>query len=432
MTPWDTPVVTGMQCSVCGATVNISTALSFVCPNASSSDRHHVLRFLSDVVPFRPIDDPNPFLAFRHYLAVDAFGAAIGLADDVRESIIRDLNEQVSRVAGTGFVRTPLSRADELSSALGFSPDGGIWIKDETHHVAGSQKARHIFTELIHLMMAERAGVTPWSTPADRPPLAIASCGNAAIAASTLAAAVKWPIVVFVPTFASDRVLKILNDRGASVTVCERQDTDPPGDPCVYRFREAVQSGALPFGVQGTENAWCLDGGRTIGWEIIQEVGHRTSRVFVQVGGGAFAASIGASFSSIGVHPKLHAVQTEGCAPLARAYERALATGGARHAGSRWNECMWAWETEPHSLADGILDDETYDWVSILDAMADTDGSPVVATEANIIRAHELAHQHTSIAVSATGSAGLAGLLQIRSEVSDDERVVVIFSGVER
>lgn len=432
MTPWNTPVVTGMQCSVCGASVDIATPLSFVCPNSSPSDRHHVLRFLSDVVPFRPIDDPNPFISFRHYLAVDAFGAANGLNDEERESIIRELNEQVARVAGTGFVRTPLSRADELSSELGFSDVGGIWIKDETHHVAGSQKARHLFTELIHLVMAERAGIAPWSTPADRPPLAIASCGNAAIAASTLAAAVNWPISVFVPTFASERVLKILDERNAKVTVCDRQESDPPGDPCVYRFREAVQAGSLPFGVQGTENAWCLDGGRTIGWEIIQEVGHRTSRIFVQVGGGAFASTIGASFASIGVHPKLHAVQTEGCAPLARAFERAVATGGARHAGTRWEECMWPWETEPQSSADGILDDETYDWISILDAMADTDGFPVVATEDNVVRAHELAHRHTSIAVSATGSAGLAGLLQIRSEIRDDERVVVIFSGIER
>ena len=432
MTPWDAPVVTGMQCSVCGATVDIKTPMSFVCPNSSITDRHHVLRFISDVVPFRPFEDSNPFIAFRHYLAVDAFGAAIGISDSERESIIRELDEKVSRVAGTGFVKTPILRADELSKVLGFTDDGGIWIKDETHHVAGSQKARHLFTELIHLVMAERAGVAPWKSESERPPLAISSCGNAAIAASTLAAAVNWPILVFVPTFASDRVLEILHERRATVTVCERQESDPPGDPCVYRFREAVAKGALPFGVQGTENAWCLDGGRTIGWEIIQEVGHRTSRVFVQVGGGAFASSIGASFSSIGVHPRLHAVQTAGCAPLARAYERAVSTGGARHAGSRWEQCMWAWETEPHSLADGILDDETYDWISILDAMADTDGFPVVATEDNVVRAHELAHQYTSISVSATGSAGLAGLLEIRSQIGDDERVVVIFSGIER
>ena len=93
---------------------------------------------------------------------------------------------------------------------------------------------------------------------------------------------------------------------------------------------------------------------------------------------------------------------------------------------------MWPWESEPHSLADGILDDETYDWIPILESMADTNGFPVVASEENIVRAHQLAHQFTSIRVSPTGSAGLAGLLQIRSEIADDEQVVVIFSGVDR
>ena len=432
MTPWDTPVVRAMRCSVCGTDVDIATPLSFTCPRSSAHDRRHVLRFVSDVVPFRPIDDINPFVAFRRYLAVDAFGAANGLADSERASIISELDQRVSTVAGTGFVRTPIARAEELSRELGFVDGGGIWVKDETHNVGGSQKARHLFTELIHLVMAERAGVAPWNSPSNRPRLAISSCGNAAIAASTLAAAMEWPISVFVPTFASPVVTRTLGELGAEITVCDRRESDPPGDPCVFRFREAVAAGAIPFGVQGTENAWCLDGGRTIGWEIIQEVGHRTSRIFVQVGGGAFAASIGASFSSIGVHPKMHAVQTVGCAPLARAYERACETGGLHNLGPRWSECMWPWESEPHSLADGILDDETYDWIPILESMADTNGFPVVASEENIVRAHQLAHQFTSIRVSPTGSAGLAGLLQIRSEIADDEQVVVIFSGVDR
>ena len=53
-----------------------------------------------------------------------------------------------------------------------------------------------------------------------------------------------------------------------AITTCERRADDPPGDPTVLRFREAVDAGALPFTVQGPENALCLDGGRTIGWEM--------------------------------------------------------------------------------------------------------------------------------------------------------------------
>jgi threonine synthase len=59
-------------------------------------------------------------------------------------------------------------------------------------------------------------------------------------------------------------------------------------------------------------------------------------------------------------------------------------------------------------------------------------GSVVVAPEAAIVEAHELGVASTGIAASATGTAGLAGVLAIRDEVGDDERVAVIFSGIER
>jgi threonine dehydratase len=364
-------------------------------------------------------------------LAVDSLGESLGLSDDQRVAIITSADDAVSRVAGTGFLRTPLTRSDELSEALGFSATGGIWVKDETANVGGSHKARHIFTELLHLLMVETAGQAPW-TPTTRPLLAIASCGNAAIAASTLAAAMSWPIAVHVPPTASAAVLETLKTLGATIVVCPRRDTDPPGDPCVFRFREAVAAGAIPFGVQGTENAWCLDGGRTIGWEITEELGHFADRIFVQAGGGALAACVGSSMRIAGVHPKLHAVQTQGCAPLERAWKNAIATGGARNAGPRWSECMWPWEETPSSFADGILDDETYDWISVLDAMADTGGSPVVVTEDHLHRAYDLVRNVGGFNSCATGISGFAGVLAMREEISDDERIVVIVSGVSR
>ena len=233
-----------------------------------------------------------------------------------------------------------------------------------------------------------------------------------------------------------------------SIQVCPRLDGDPPGDPCIHRFREAVAAGAIPFSVQGPENALCLDGGRTIGWEMTESLGHLLDRVFVQVGGGALAACIGAAFRSAGIHPVVHAVQTEACAPLARAWERSAAlAGGRRTAASNWRECMWPWEadggeaSDEHdardavdagSIADGILDDETYDWLGVLDAMTGSGGSPVVVSEALVGRAHEVADLTTRESVSATGTAGLAGLLAIRDRIGDDERVAVIFSGVQR
>jgi threonine dehydratase len=430
MTSSGAPTVTGMRCAACGTRVPVGSNV-LVCPRSTPADRHHVLHFESVVAPFRPDESDNPFLAYRRWLAVDAFGEAVGVPESGRIALIEELDAQVAAVAGTGFRKTPLTRMDALSDELGFSASGGVWVKDETRNVAGSHKARHIFTELLQLLLAERAGVAAWGNGA-RPSLSIASCGNAAIAASTLARAVDWPIDVFVPPAAEQEVLSVLGSLGARVHVCPRRDTDPAGDPCVHRFRESVARGSVPFGVQGTENVWCRDGGRTIGWEITDVMDHRADRVFVQVGGGAFAACVGDSFRASGLHPRLHAVQAEGCAPLARAWERALATGGATGAGARWAECMWPWENEPHSLADGILDDETYDWVGVVESMAATGGSPVVAPENDIAGAHLMGRSLTGVNVSPTGTAGLAGVITMREQIADDENVVVIFSGIQR
>lgn len=420
-----------LRCAVCDTAVDISTPLSWKCPRATETDRSHVLAFQDDRREVSVADSTNSFLRYQRNLYVDAFGEALGIPENERGRIIADADAAVKRIDGTGFVISPFQREDQLSEELGFSQEGGVWVKDETRNVAGSHKARHIFTELIHLLFAEHAGRTPWVTPELRPPLAIASCGNAAIAASTLAASANWPISVFVPVSASEHVLGILQSLNARVVTCPRRDDDPPGDPCVHRFREAVANGAIPFGVQGTENVWCLDGGRTLGWEMAQTQSD-LDRVFIQVGGGAFASCVGSAFASTSPHTALHTVQAEGCAPLARAWDNAMKSGGTRDAGHRWSQCMWPWENEPRSLADGILDDETYDWISVLNAMTDSGGSPVVATEDQVVNALAVAQRTTSIAVSPTGTAGLAGLLAMREQIGDNEKVAVVFSGVLR
>ncbi len=427
-----------LRCAVCGATVPVSQPASWRCPNALGNDRHHVLiaRFVEDEGEFVPEDSDNPFLAFRTLLAWDAFAASLGMSHEQRREFVASVDQRVASVAGTGFRFTPFARHGALSETLGFAERGGVWVKNETGSVAGSHKARHLFTELLHLLLLEEKRLAGFGD--ERPELAIASCGNAAIAASTLAAAVRWPIRVFVPVSADATVVSKLNDLGAIVETCPRRDGDPPGDPCVLRFRERVAAGAVPFGVQGPENAWCLDGGRVIGLEMLHQLGDTHIDEFVvQVGGGAFAGGIGDAIVMSGhVDSRLVAVQTQGCAPLARAWERASESGGTAHAGSRWSQCMWPWETEPRSLADGILDDETYDWISVCDAMTATNGFPIVSPEDDVVAAYEMAHRVTGIDVSPTGSAGLAGLitgLRERRDVFDPtSRVAVVFSGVLR
>ena len=424
--------VVGWRCIVCDATVDISVPLVFRCPNWSPDDPYHSLRIVRHDFPLQiVVDDPNPFVAYQPYFAWDSFAAEYDMSFDDRHDLVVAANARVSAIDGTGFWITPFDRSDALSHELGFTDDGGIWIKDETHQVAGSHKARHLFSTMLHLLVTESVGAAPWiAGGAHRPPLAIASCGNAALAAATLAAAESWPIEVFVPPWADAAVLDRLGELGAGVAFCPRLDRDAPGDPCIHRFREAVAAGAIPFSVQGPENAWCLDGGRTIGWEMAWL---QPDHLFIQVGGGALARCAIGGLLQAGPMPKLHAVQAAGCAPLARAWKRAHSgPGGFDTAAARRNECMTPWEDEPRSVADGILDDETYDWLGLVTAMTMSHGAPVIAKEAEIVSAHELAHALTSIDVSPTGSAGLAGLLAIRDMVSNHERVAMVFSGISR
>ena len=430
----DEPLVTGWACRVCSRTVEVCVPFSWRCPGEGDG-QHHALRLVTRHAPLATQTAGNPFLIHRNRLAWDAYAATLDIDAAGRDQLVADLDAQVAAVAGTGFVATPFTRNHALSDALGFDSVGGVWVKDETRNVAGSHKARHLFPILLHLRTAELHGDAPWADPSERPPLAIASCGNAALAASTLAAAVQWPIKVFVPEAANPAVVSLLDELGATVVRCPRIAGDPPGDPCVLRFREAVAAGAVPFAVQGTENAWCLDGGRTIGWEIAASVaaeGIGLERVFVQVGGGALAASLAAGLADgLGDGVRLHAVQTESCAPLERAWRRAHKFGGAAGAAGHWEDCMWPWEHVGTSAADGILDDETYDWLPVIEAMGATGGSPIVANEEQVRQAHELADV-AGIRASATGTSGLAGLLAIRDQIASQERVAVVFSGVQR
>ena len=93
---------------------------------------------------------------------------------------------------------------------------------------------------------------------------------------------------------------------------------------------------------------------------------------------------------------------------------------------------MWPWESEPVSRATGILDDETYDWLGVVGALERSAGSAVVVSEEHIEQANAMARETTGIDVDHTGSAGLAGLIALRRQVADDERVVVLFTGVRR
>src|SRR3954449_4491943 len=208
-------LVAGGCCVWCEKHVDIAEPLVWRCPNASDDDRHHALQIVQSIAPLRGSDDANPFVGFQRYLAWDSFAAANGMTEAARAAMITNTDAAIATVDGIGLHTTPFARADELSDALGFAGDGGVWVKDETVQVAGSHKPRHLVTILLHVLSAESMGLATWRGIADRPPLAIASCGNAAFAAGLLAKAADWPLRVFVPPHADPAVLSRLRELNA-------------------------------------------------------------------------------------------------------------------------------------------------------------------------------------------------------------------------
>ncbi len=373
-----------MICSGCGYTAPALEPRPFRCPNAGSDDTDHVLR---RTIETRGREEelrraffdpePDPFIRYRRLTHTWHAASAMGMNDADYVALVRRL----------GLM---------------------IWL------------------EIMKL---------------SEPRLAIASCGNAALAAAVIARAAGRELDVFVPTDASEGVVARLEALGAHVTRCPRLP-GVAGDPSYHRFREAVAAGALPFTCQGNENGLVVEGGQTLGWEIVSQLlaaGAMIDRLFVQVGGGALASACIAALDDayalglIPQRPRIHAVQTAS-SPLARAWDRFIAADVPLDSAIQHrSEFMWPWETPPVSVAHGILDDETYDWAAVMRGMMESDGFPIVVSEDQLNEANRLANS-TGIRVDPTGSSGLAGVLELRRRgaIRSAESLGVLFTGRSR
>lgn len=405
--------------------------------------------------PATTTDVTSTFAVHADRLDVVVAAEMAGLDRSTVLDTIERLDTAVAAIDGQGFTPTPFGPQSALAEAIGL--DGAeLWVKDETGNVSGSHKGRHLFGVALGLALTE--------TQPER--LAIASCGNAAFAASVVAAAVDQPLEVFVPDWADQAITDRIAAHGATVVRTER-DPDRLGDPAYHAMVDAIAAGATAFSCQGTDTPGTVDGGRTIAYEMLETLGdHRLDRLVIQVGGGALGSAVVSGLQrELGdtAMPVINAVQPEGNHPLVVAWNRLAAELGDRAPTTNAERAtaakalgrvpaeprramlarlaadpdryMAPWPTEPASYATGILDDITYDWLPIVDGMLATGGFPLVATDDDFRAAHRLGHTHTSIPVCPTGAAGLGGLLALRRDVAPDlagERIALVFSGHQR
>ncbi|NOY25411.1 MAG: pyridoxal-phosphate dependent enzyme [Oligoflexia bacterium] len=402
-----------LVCHGCGGRFDPARTLAFACPAAvDGDDIDHVLKPVLTQRQWPESGEDNPYLRYRKLSL-----AATLVPDSMLVDIIAKLDDAVATVDGHGFRITPWARSQAL----------GCWFKDETHNVSGSHKGRHLMGVMIYLRVLESLGRL------DRRPLAIASCGNAALAAAVVAQAARWPLQVYVPTNAEASTLRALATLGATVHACKR-DPCVPGDPAVAAFRLALRAGALPFSVQGDVCGLSVEGGRTIGWELADQA-PLPDALFIQVGGGALASAVWQGLGDardMGVIdrvPRLYTVQTQGAWPLRRAWRSLKAPIDLAIAAKHRSQHMWPWETPPHSIAHGILDDETYDWWACCQGMAQTGGDALVVDEEALQTANTQAVAATGLTVSHTGSAGLAGLRSLRLPVGQTAGILLTGRG---
>ena len=379
--------------------------------------------------PDKGDEELNPYIRWRKMLwswhkAIDR-----GWKDEEFVSLVKEIDDAIKSTTKSNFTITPTGIWENASDLL---PDFVLW-KDETQNVGGSHKARHLMALVLHLAV---------DAIHENKRLAISSCGNAAIGAATVARAAGRPIDVFIPTWANATIVSELESLGAQIHVCERKKGQL-GDPCMIEFQKAIESGALPFGVQATENILTLDGGRTIGWELAEVLEENpVDDLFIQVGGGALLTScaIGlfeaARFKRLSKVPRIWAVQAEGCAPFDAAWEKIPIEKPIvevlKYCQEQQSELMKPW-ANPTGLATGILDDITYDWMGVVRSLLLSNGGSVVASEEQVTQASELV-PNLGIQTEPTGAASIAGAINSfeSGQIDGQTTIAVLLTGKDR
>jgi len=481
-----------LKCPSCRRDYEIETGI-FSCLDSRPREEHALRRMLpsgpevSDGIQTSwAAGSRQTFDVLRHSISAHRL-----LGHDRYHRVLERVAEQLLRMEDRDFRVTPLTEEPALASALGRT--GRLWVKDETGNVTGSHKGRHLMATLLYLEALRKL-----KGESIKKVLAIYSCGNAALGAAAVARAGGYELHAFVPEDVDPTVTAMLMERRALVERIPRSTTGE-GDPCYLAFRKAIhEQGWIPFACAGNDNWSNIEGGATLGWELVMQLleeSQTIDSVVVQVGGGALARAIAQAFEEafqmgmIAAMPRIHACQPEGGFPFVRAYYLALLEI-ARASGLAFDlsydrtaepkaqlaellaftytsadqvqqtaefaqlnfdspavqsilkdllrqpgRFMWPWDgATPHSLAHGILDDLTYDWYYLLEALLRTGGRAEVLREETIRYAHSTAQSHTGIPVCPTGAAGLAGLIHLTDTGVIDPRdsAALFFTGFDR
>ena len=303
---------------------------------------------------------------------------------------------------GEGF--TPLIKASRLGEGLGFSH---LYIKEEGVNPTGSFKARGLAAAVFR---ARELGMTKLGTP---------SAGNAASAMAAYCAASGMEAHVFLPEATPQANVDECRAYGAKVTFV-------PGS-----IAEAGQElrrrapGLGLFDLSTLKEPYRVEGKKTLGYEIAEQLGWSVPDVIVYpTGGGTGLLGIWKAFDEmeemgwIGPErPRMVAVQASGCAPIVRAFHQGAPTAEA------WKD--------PQTIAAGLRVPSPVGDYLILDILRQSGGTALEVSDDAILTCVKEIATAEGIFPCPEGAATLAGLKMLlhQGAVARDETIVLVNTG---
>jgi threonine synthase len=389
MTHWRS-CLTHLECTACGAR-HAADQLHGVCPICGK-----VLYARYDLATLRAAVTPGD-IAPRRW---DMWRYAELLP-------VRDTGNVVS--LGEGM--TPLLRARrEAAAALGLEA-GELLIKEEGRNPTGSFKARGLAAAISR---AKELGVRAISLP---------SAGNAGGAAAAYAAAAGLAAHIAMP-----RDVPTANRVEVAVYGADLILVDGLIDQAGALLRERAASERW-FDVSTLREPYRQEGKKTLGLELAEQGGWGDSClpdvIIYPTGGGTGIVGMWKAFAELEAlgwigprRPRMVVVQSTGCAPIVRAFER-----GDDHA-ERWENAQ--------TIAAGIRVPTAIGDYLILQAVRESGGTAVAVPDDAIADAQREMARLTGVYSAPEGAATWAAARALRrsGELRGDERVVLFSTGM--
>jgi len=459
-------------------------------PLVKREDPAELARVFPTTLTKRWNDKKLPFSVFREFMASYQLAAANGKASWWVERVLA-LSDACERMTGRGLVRTPELQADNLAEAIDL-PKGSLFVKNETLQVMGSHKSRHFAGVIMYLETMREISDDPASA---KKTLAIYSQGNALTEAAAVAGAAGYKLYAFVPEQIKEDIVSVLTNLGTTVVKVKNKAQQSNIDLCRQRYQESLKKFHwFPLTPYGHDLWSAVEGAETMEYEFLLNqylIDAPLDVQVVQVGGGSLANAVAGAnslFKSLDIIrklPRLYSCQTTDCYPLAQNYffvlrelgrngvvtlppELAMLLEGDFDAkdlmennlrqikmtaeliaemypkirdgmetvfaeiGKKRNEFFSVWRSKENA-SDLSVNDENYDGLEIIHHMIISGGLPLIAAPDELEKARGLALEKTGIALTAIGSAALAGLrLLVKSKlVRQGEHCGIFFTGTK-